>query len=475
MSSDYNLNIEEESNKPNALAAILLAIPRKVRIVLCIVLVTWGIIAVLGALKPEAKKRPIPETVVRVDVVSATRSTYPIIVSANGTIEAETRGNLVAQISGEIVATANSFKTGGTFSKGEVLIEIDPRDFQAQASQSLANLSRAQANYRSEQANARQAKLDWERLGNTEPAPDLVLRKPQLAAAKAELDSARAVYDSAQLNLSRTKITAPYDGRIIQRSAVLGQYLTVGSPIAEVFKIDGVEVRLPISQEEFSQLGLDAFDPSNTSDEFSVVIFSEIGGQRNQWNAKITRTNSTFDINTRQIDVIAEVDNPFSQGLNQPPLKIGQFVEAQITGRAVDNVFVIPNKSIREGSYVYVVRDDKLAKQGIKILWQDDQNALLADGLSDNELVVTTSLNSTLAGATAKLSDDVQLGTPALAESQTEPVASDVSSNNTEIANPAEGIRSNKGANQTVAPQDEQTPPPASTDASSAPNTPASQ
>ena len=393
-------------------------LPRKARIVLSIVLLAVLAITLLNAFKPQAEKREIPEVVVRVDVVQANKSTYPIVVSANGTIEAETRGNLVAQIRGEIVAVSDNFKTGGTFKKGDVLIEIDQRDYRADLSRAMASMSQADAGFRQEKANSKQAQLDWERLGNTEPAPNLVLRKPQLAAAKAQYDSARAAYQTAQLNLERTKITAPYNGRIIQRQAVLGQYVGVGTPIAEVFATEGVEVRLPISQDEFNQLGLNQFveggseDETSTEDQdkavqFNTVITTNIGNKDYQWDARITRTDSTFDINTRQIDVIAEILDPFGNQSGQPPLRIGQFVSAQIQGRVVDDVYVVPNKSIREGSYVYVVRDDKLAKQNINVLWQDDQNALVADGIEPGELIVTTSLNSTLAGARAKLDDDL--------------------------------------------------------------------
>jgi len=406
MSSDYDLNIDqpqEDQNKPRGIYII----PRKIRIVSVIVLVTVIIIGLLNAFKPQAQKREIPETIVRVDVIKAARSSYPIIVNANGTIEAETRGDLVAQIRGEIVRVSKQFKTGGTFKKGDVLIQIDRRDYQADLSQSLAALSQAEATYSQEQANAKQAARDWQRLGNTTPAPALVARKPQLSAAQAQLDSARAANQTAQLNLTRTTLTAPYDGRIIERRAVLGQYVGIGTVIAEVFSTDGVEVRLPISQEEFSQLGLDALSDDNKKN-FDVVLTSTVGNQEYQWDAEITRTDSTFDINTRQIDVIADVQNPFSKKQGKPALKIGQFVTARIQGRNVNDVFVIPNKSIREGSYIYVVRDEKLAKQSIEIVWQDDQNAIITDGVGAGELIVTTSLNSTLAGARAKLSDDFE-------------------------------------------------------------------
>ena len=417
MNTEQQLNIDTDSEPQTTqitasgkMRNISLAIPRKVRIVGSIVLVTGLLIFLLNVFKPEAQKREIPETVVRVDVIEAILSSYPIVVNANGTIEAETRGNLVAQIRGEVVSMSDNFKTGGSFSKGDVLIQIDPRDYQASLSQAVASLSQADANYRQEKANAKQATEDWKRLGNQEQAPDLVQRKPQLAAAKAQLDSARAAHQTASLNLSRTTITAPYTGRVIRRDAVLGQYVGVGTPIAEVFSTDGVEVRLPISQDEFSQLGLDQFGTSDNTLEFKVVLSSTIGNTEHHWNAVVTRTDSTFDINTRQIDVIAKVADPFGKLGAQAPLKIGQFVSASIQGRKVDNVYVIPNKSIREGSYTYVSRDDHLVKQNINILWQDDQNTLIAQksaGLVNGDLVVVTSLNSTLAGARVKLADQI--------------------------------------------------------------------
>ena len=381
---------------------------RKTVIVLFLILLTVGIISLLYKFKPEAKKQKIPETIVRVDTVSATLSSYPTIVNANGTIEAETRGNLVAQISGEIINVSDNFKTGGSFKKGDVLIQIDQRDFRSALSQALASLSQAEANYSQEQANAKQAELDWQRLGNTNPAPPLVARKPQLSAAKALLDSAKAAYQNAKLNLSRTTLTAPYDGRVIDRQAVLGQYVSVGTPVAEVFATEGVEVRLPLSQDEFNQLGLDSFSANDQNNQYDVQLSSKIGVKDYQWQAEITRTDSTFDINTRQIDIIANVQDPFGKASGQPALKIGQFVTARIQGRVINDIFVIPNKSIREGSYLYVVRNGKLAKQTINVLWQDDQNSLIKEGISEGELIVTTSLNSTLAGARAKLSDSVE-------------------------------------------------------------------
>mgnify|MGYP005737001243 FL=1 len=90
-------------------------------------------------------------------------------------------------------------------------------------------------------------------------------------------------------------------------------------------------------------------------------------------------------------------------------------MNARIQGRTVENAFVIPNKALREGSYVFAADDLKLVRVPVKVLWQDDQNALIESGLEAGRLVVTTSLNSTLAGAKEKLSD------PSLAQPSTTP------------------------------------------------------
>lgn len=405
-------------NALGKIKALYLKIPLTPRIILSIIVVTFLLIYVLILTKPEPDKRPAPETTVSVETIPATVGNYPVVVAANGTVDADTRGNLVAQIRGEIVNVANNFKAGGRFKKGDVLITIDDRDYHAEVSRTLANLSSADAVYRQEQANAKQATKDWSRLGNTGPAPDLVLRKPQLAAANAARDSAQAVYESAKLNLERTRITAPYDGRVIQRNAVLGQYVSVGTPLAEIYASDAIEVRLPVSQSEYSQLGLDNADLSNET--FPVILTSKIGNNKYQWQATITRTDSVFDLNTRQIDVIATLNKDESNTSQKPSLKIGQFVNAQLQGRTIENVVIVPNKAIREGHYAYLVKDSKLVRSPVTILWQDNMYTLIESGIEKDDAIVITALGSNLAGAIAKVSNSLPENTSPVSAPETE-------------------------------------------------------
>ncbi len=398
MSDNFDLNLPNEEKQR--------LIPRKVRIILAILAVTAFVILLAITFRPKAQKRPIPETVVTVEVIEASRKDYPIIVNTNGTIQADIRGNLVAQISGEIIKVSDNFKNGGAFTADEVLIEIDERDYLAEVSQALSAVSQAKAALQQEQALAKQAQTDWKRLGNSGKPPTLVAREPQLAAARAQLSSAQARYETAKLNLSRTKIKAPYAGRVIQRNAVPGQFIVVGASLAEIFATEGVEIRLPVSQDEYTQLGLDKLnfeaETGGQSEEFSVNVQNQLGSQTYAWDAVVTRTDSIFDLTTRQIDVIAEVNDPFSQDGSKPPLKIGQFVNASIVGRTLKDVITVPNKALREGSYVFTSQDNKLVRTPVTLSWQDDRNAVIESGLSDGDIVVTTSLNSTLAGARVK-------------------------------------------------------------------------
>ncbi len=382
---------------------ILSPLPRKLRIITTIVLCAGFLIFLLVLGQPKAQKRPTPETVVTVEVIEASRSDYPIVVNTNGTIQADIRGNLVSQIRGEIVKVSDKFKNGGAFNEGDVLIEVDQRDYVAEVSQALSAVSQSEATLQQEQALAKQAQTDWKRLGNAGKPPTLVAREPQLAAARAQRDSAKARLETAKLNLERTKIRAPYSGRVIRRNAVLGQYVGIGNNLAEIFATDGVEVRLPVSQDEYTQLGLDQLGTSNEgSPDFTVTLSSRVGTTEYQWAAVVTRTDSTFDLTTRQIDVIAEVIDPFSKAGGKPALKIGQFVNASIEGRTLNNVIAVPNKSLREGSYVFTSQEQKLVRSPVSISWQDDQNAVIESGLNDGDIVVVTSLNSTLAGARVK-------------------------------------------------------------------------
>ena len=353
---------------------------------------TTAIITYMIATKPEAKRGKPPKSAIAVEVIKVVNSDYPIKVTTNGTIAAETRGNLVAQVPGEIIEVADNFVNGGRFKKGDVLLKIDGRDFKANMQAAKYDLSQANVLLSQEQATAEQAKKDWERLNFDGEPNDLVMRIPQLNAAINQRDSAKSALNKAELDFSRTRVKAPYDGFVVQEAVSLGQFVSTGTVLAEVFSDEGLEVLLPLNQDQFSQL--------RTKDQPVVTLQSELGGETHLWQASITRADSVFDTTTRQLNATAEISNPISdKGLE---LKIGQYVTAEIAGRVSKQVKVIPNQAIREGSFVFLYDDGILRRQEVKIIWQDADNAVV-EGVDIDQLIVTTAVGSSLNGSKATL------------------------------------------------------------------------
>ena len=369
-----------------------LSLTKTAIVLIVVVLLCTSGIAWLKANKPEAKKSPPKKNVVTVNATPVKVLDYTVLISSNGSISAKTSTALVAQIAGEITQITNQFASGASFKKGDLLLTIDKRDFAAAASSARANLAQAEATLENEKASAEQAKKDWERLGFSGEPNDRVLRKPQLDAAQAQYNAARSSYEKANLDLSRTQIRAPYDGSVIGKDVGLGQFVSIGTPLGNIFSNQGLEISLPVNQEEYAQLDL--------SGNAAVTLFADLGGQRHEWQGKLVRADQAFNVNTRQLNVTVNVQEAISD--NDLELKIGQYLNANIAGRVIEAAQVIPNSAVREGSYVFIFDEGVLRRKAIDIIWQDDTNTIISN-LSAGEQVVTTSLSGVVSGSKAKL------------------------------------------------------------------------
>lgn len=363
----------------------------------------------LNSNPPSAQREKPPVPVLQVEHLIAAPQNYSIEVESYGIVQARTRGNLTARVSGEIMNVSDNFRSGSFFEKDDLLLQIDPRDFQTALVNAKANVSKAQAALAQEQAQAEQAAKDWQRLGNSGKAPDLVLRKPQLSAASAELEWNNAALAKAHLDLSRTQITAPYSGRIISKHVALGQYVTTGTNLAEIFSIDYVEVRLPLSSNDYAQLEIienyQAEDENRSAGNSpQVKIISQLGDQKQIYTGYISRSEGVFDSTTRQIRVVAHIDDPYGrENETTQPLIIGQFVTAIIKGRELQDVFVIPNRALYQGSYVFIVEDGAIKRRDIHLAWQDSEMSVISEGLVSGDIVVTTPLSDSISGTKVRL------------------------------------------------------------------------
>jgi RND family efflux transporter MFP subunit len=295
---------------------------------------------------------------------------------------------------------SDEFREGGFFEKGDVLLKLDDRDHQAEVKSAQANLLTAEQSLLEEKARGQQALTDWKRLGGSSQASSLVLREPQLAAAQAQVLSAQAALEKAELDLERTKVTAPYAGRILSRSVDLGQVVSNNTQLATIYAIDSVEIRLPIKNKDLSFVNLpEQYRDGAKNQAGSLVKFSSDLVGEQTWQGQLARTEGAIDENAQQLYVVAKIDDPYkSTASNQYPIKIGQYIKAQIAGKTVQNALIIPNSTIYQGTYVYVVEGDVLKRKNVTFAWQNANQAMIKTGLKANDKLVVTPLGQVSSG-----------------------------------------------------------------------------
>lgn len=363
-----------------------------------IILASIGFAATLIANGPKTERqRPVPTKPV-VEVLVLQPQNYQVEIPSRGTVTPRTETILTSEVSGRIVQVSDNFHPGGFFEDGDVLLQIDPRDYRIAVTVARSELTLKQLALAQEQARSKQAKSDWDKM-NFSGAPDpLLLRAPQLKHAEADLDAAHARLQQAELDLERTTITAPYAGRIQQKSVDLGQYLTSGKELAQIYASDAVEVRLPLTNEQLRYLKLpEEFRHNGSSEQPSqaaVKFTLERGDQSFHWSGQLNRTEGTIDIESRQLFVIAKINDPYVRKGNRPQLKIGQFVSALIWGEMLENVYLIPRGAIHDLNTVHIIdQDNRLVRRDLNILWRDDQQVIAAGPIQPGERISLTRLS----------------------------------------------------------------------------------
>ncbi len=365
------------------------------RIVLPFVLLVLGVIGYnkLSVEIPEEAQPRRERKPVETRVLELKREDYQVEIPSQGNIRAHGLVNLTAEVAGKVQAIHPPFEEGAFFSKGDILLEINPIDLQVALISAQAQVASAQLNLEKEEALAEQARLDWKDLGYEDEPSALVRREPQLKAARQGLLLAEAQEESALRNLERTKVTAPFDGRVLRRTVGVGQSIGPSTALAEIFATDYSEVRLPLSTLNLRDITL----PEDASDPPLVVTLRDgLDDQSStEWSARILRTEGALDANTLELFAIARIEDPFGLQSEQPPLRVGQPVIASIPGKTLEDVFVIPREAVSQLSRIRIVDPTtmKLDSSYIRPLHSDDDHIIFRDSsLEDGTLLVLTRL-----------------------------------------------------------------------------------
>mgnify|MGYP003979273629 CR=1 FL=1 len=365
---------------------------------LSIVIGGVGLAAVIIATGPKLDQIPPPSNAPLVRAWEAASQTVRLSSITHGAVFPRTESELIPEVSGRVVSMNPSLVSGGFFTRGDILLEIDSLDYELALEQARASLAAAN----SELANARKAHERQLDLANKQSASesqrDDALNRLQLA--RASLREARAKISRAERDLARTKITAPFEGRVRTEHVDIGQFVNRGVSIASLYATDFAEVRLPLHDEELAFLQLPLTGLLGESAPLpKVILRARFAGKQHQWEGVIVRTEGELDPQTRMINVVAQVEAPYKTREGRPPLAVGLFVEAEILGRLENNVYVVPRSAIQANRQVYIINgDNRLEFRDIDILRILDEDVYVRAGIEAGEIICLSTLNNAIEG-----------------------------------------------------------------------------
>ncbi|MDG1827589.1 MAG: efflux RND transporter periplasmic adaptor subunit [Luminiphilus sp.] len=353
-----------------------------------------------GKPAPVANVPPEPLRPV-VSVLRAQPSEISLAVNTQGTVEARRRINLVAEVAGKVSTVSERFEEGAFFDQGDVLLQLEQADYEFAIARAQSQVAAAEQRLAEERGRNRQAKREWRELGTVE-ANALFLRQPQMKAAEAALKASVADLSAAQLALSRTEIRAPFSGRIESKRADLGQYIAPGAAVAEIYATDIVDVALPLNDSQLAALKLPM--NANVALGIPVILSTAFGGRQWQWQAQIRRVQAVVDRQSRTVNAIAEVLQPFESEISgRPPLTPGMFVRAEIPTPPIPNLVQLPASALRSDNTVLVVgTGEKLVRQPVAVQRRTEQWAWVS-GLTEGSRIVRAQTGLLVVGLTVEV------------------------------------------------------------------------
>ncbi len=382
---------------------------RKWRVAMAVVAVSVAITAVLMATSRQLAPSEPEAAAPTVRVVEVAPTSVRMIVHAQGTVAPRTEVDLVPEVSGNVVWIAPNLVPGGYFDAGEPLLRIDDRDYRSAVVRARAAVNRTTA-------EDEFARFELQRLQEMETrrliSPSDVESGMRVArVAAAALEDARAALEQAERDLSRTEVRAAFSGLVRAEQVDPGQFVSRGAPIARLYALDYLEIRLPIADRQLAFLDLPPMqygelDQATAPD---VVLSAEFAGDHQQWHGKLARTEAEIDLRSRMVHAVARIsaaENMASDPGYVPP-PVGLFVNAEILGRSTDDIVILPRSAIRNGNQVLVVgADDRLRFRTVSIARIYGDDAYIDGGLDRGERVSVSALQAVVDGMRVEVVTD---------------------------------------------------------------------
>ena len=359
---------------------------------------------------PQARMAPPTAQPRLVETASFTPATSIPVFEAMGTVIAAHESTLYPMVSGPIVAVSEELMPGGQFKAGEEMLRIDDADYQLSLRKQQAAVAEAQAALQEELGQQAVAKREYELLDRKLEAADkaLVLRQPQLASARATLESATADRDQADLDLARTRVTAPFDGMVLSRNVDLGTRVTTSTTLLTLINVDTfwVEVSVPVA--DLAQIAI----PGEDGDTGAQVELQQTGWDAAQKrHGRVLRLIPELDSASRTARLLIGVDDPLAlrdENAGLPPIMVNDYLRVRIAGESIPEVVTLPRKLLRDGDTVWVMSaDNPLEIRPVEVIHKAGEHVLIKTGIDRDDRIITVDLSTPVAGTPLRLQSAV--------------------------------------------------------------------
>lgn len=373
-------------------------------IFLPVVVVAGGVAAAIGLIStpPKAQRKP-PERQSRlVEVQTVHFGVHHTTVQAMGTVGPAREVELHPRASGEVIELNPEFAPGGRLSAGQMVLRIDPRDYELGVRQRESDVAQAQSDLTREQGQQSVAKREYEMLGETVNEEDraLVLRQPQLEKVRANLQAAQAALELARLHRERTEVVAPFNARVRDRQVNVGAQVTPATALGTLAGTDEywIRVTLPVDQLRWIRI------PHGSGETGSTVRV----GNRTAWGPDACRTGrvirllSDLEAEGRMAQLLVAVEDPQSlipENATRPRLLLGDYVSVEIDGLELESAAAVDRRLFRDGDRVWIMNaKGDLEIRPVEVAFRDRTNLFVTGGLRDGESVVLTDLSAAVDG-----------------------------------------------------------------------------
>jgi RND family efflux transporter MFP subunit len=371
-----------------------------------------GVLVFLMKTKPEPERKPPPDPSIVVRVIRAEPADEPITIRVMGTVIPARKVEVFPEVGGRIVKQSEELVPGGRIAKGQLLVRIDPRDYNLALAQQAAAVTKAEMDLATEKARKEVAEREWaliaEEVQPSDAGKRLALREVQLETAEASLESAKSGLSKARLARSRTTIKAPFNAMVTEEYVDKGQLVGPATRIATLVDSDVFWVRVSVPVDRLPWISLP--DGRGEGGSGARIVQRVAEGVEVVRQGRVVKLLGDLDPQGKMARLLVEIRNPLGDesegGEGELPLLLGAYVNVDIQGPALEGVIALPRPALRDDDRVWLKQGGKLAIREVDVIWTTEDAVFVRGDLTLQDDIVVSRIDAPVEGMPLRLNGE---------------------------------------------------------------------